>query len=140
MTAMRGTTQKLEDPGYDRLPSPYPDITETVGASIITVLPSLGRAFDEEGEMNLNPRQIDKPVPVRVLEVLAHSEIFRQAYYVADRSWVQDEDERFRPDYTLVLEDEGAVAAWTPIYNLLTQFSDGYDRFGERLVGRRHLF
>jgi len=128
-----------EGPGYDRLPSPYPDITENVGTSIITVFPNVRRAFDEESEMSLDPHRIDEPVPERALEVLAHSEIFRQAYFVADRDWVPEEDERFRPEYELVLEDEEAVAAWPPVYNTLTQFGEGYDRFVERLVGRRHL-
>ena len=128
-----------EGPGYDRLPSPYPDITEDVGTSIITVFPNVRRAFDAEMEVSLEPKRIDEPVPERALEVLAHSEIFKQAYYVADRDWVPEEDERFRPEYELVLEDEEAVAAWPPVYNTLTQFSDGYDRFVERLVGRRHL-
>ncbi|MFQ6672056.1 MAG: TIM barrel protein, partial [Candidatus Tectimicrobiota bacterium] len=128
-----------EGPGYDRLPSPYPDITEDVGTSIITVFPNVRRAFDAETEVSLKPKRIDEPVPERALEVLAHSEIFKQGYYVADQDWVPQEEERFRPDYVLALEDEEAVAAWPPVYNTLTQFSDGYDRFVERLVGRRQL-
>ena len=128
-----------EGPGYDRLPSPYPDITEDVGTGIITVFPNVRRAFDAEPRIELDPLRVEEPVPERALEVLAHSEIFRQAYYVADRSWVPEEDERLRPEYELVLEDEEAVAAWPPVYNTLTQFGEGYDRFVERLVGRRHL-
>jgi len=128
-----------EGPGYGRLPSPYPDITEAVGTSIITVFPNVRRAFDAEAEVSLEPKRIEEPVPERALEVLAHSEIFKQGYYVADRSWVPQEDERFRPDYELTLEDEEGTFAWPPIYNTLTEFSDGYDRFVERLAGRRHL-
>lgn len=125
--------------GYENLPSEFPDITEDLGTSIITVFPNVRRAFDELPEIKLDPLRVEEPVPEHVLEVLTHSEIFKQAYYVSDRSWVPMEDERFRPDYVLELEDEEAVAAWPPVYNTLTQFSDGYDRFVERLVGRRHL-
>jgi len=125
--------------GYENLPSAFPDITEDVGTSIITVFPNVRRAFDELPEIELDPLRVEEPVPEHVLDVLAHSEIFKQAYYVADRAWVPQEDERFRPEYELVLEDEEAVAAWPPVYNTLTQFSNGYDRFVERLVGRRHL-
>ena len=94
-------------------------------------------AFDQETALELQPTRVHDPVPPRVLEVLAHSEIFKQAYYVADRSWVAEEDQRFRPGNTLALEDEVAVAAWPPVYNTLKQFAEGYDRFVERLVSRR---
>ncbi len=123
--------------GYERLPSPYPDITENLGVSIITVFPNVRHAFDLESEMELNPGQVVEPVPQRVLDVLAHSEIFKQAYYVADTSWVEQEDERFRPSNPLTLEKEKAVVAWPPIYDTLTQFADGYDRFVQRLLSRR---
>ena len=124
-------------PGYDRLPSPYPDVTEDLGTSIITVFPHVRRAFDEEPEMDLHPDRVHEPVPAHVLDVLAHSEIFRQTYYVADRNWVEVEDERFHPDRILTLEDERGVAAWPPVQATLRQFSDGYDGFVERLMSRR---
>ena len=79
---------------------------------------------------------LDRCHPERVLEVLTHSEIFKQAYYVADSEWVAD-DYRFKPDYELVLEDEGKVFEYPPIYNTLTQFSEGYDRFVQRLLERK---
>lgn len=126
-----------DSPGYDRLPSAYPDVTEAVGTSIITVFPDVRYAFDQETEMVLEAHQIDEPVPDHVLEVLTHSEIFKQAYYVADAKWVKGEDERFRPNKVLTLEDEAAVAAWPPVYNTLKQFADSYDHLVQRLVSRR---
>ena len=126
-----------DGPGHDRLPSAYPDITEDVGTGILTVFPNIRYAFDKEPQVRLHPDRIGEPVPTRVLNVLAHSEIFRQAYYVADRNWVAEEDERFRPRNLLALEHEAAVAAWPPVYNTLKQFAEAYDRFVERLVSRR---
>ncbi|MEM4725100.1 MAG: transaldolase family protein [Candidatus Hadarchaeum sp.] len=126
-----------DSPGYDRLPSAYPDITETIGTSIITVFPDVRHAFDQEQDIVLQVDGVHEPVPERVLEVLCHSEIFKQAYYVADVNWVKNEDERFRPDKILTLEDEAAVAAWPPVYNTLKQFADSYDHFVQRLVSRR---
>lgn len=124
-------------PGHDRLPSAYPDITEDLGTSIITVFPHVRRAFDQEPEMDLHPDQVHEPVPSHVLDVLAHSDIFKQTYYVADRNWVEVEDERFRPVRILTLEDEREVAAWSPVHATLRQFCSGYDEFVERLLSRR---
>lgn len=126
-----------DSPGYDRLPSAYPDITETIGTSIITVFPDVRHAFDQEQDIVLQADGVHEPVPERVLEVLRHSEIFKQAYYVTDMNWVKNEDERFRPREVLTLEDEAAVAAWPPVYNTLKQFADSYDHFVQRLVSRR---
>ncbi|MGB9880598.1 MAG: transaldolase family protein, partial [Anaerolineae bacterium] len=126
-----------DSPGYDRLPSAYPDVTEAVGTSIITVFPDVRHAFDQEKEMVLQANRIDEPVPDHVLQVLTHSEIFKQAYYVSDAKWVEHEDERFRPNKVLTLEDEAEVAAWPPVYNTLKQFADSYDHFVQRLMSRR---
>jgi hypothetical protein len=123
-----------EGPGYDRLPSAYPDVTETIGTRIITVFPNVRHAFDNELQMDLHAVQVNAAVPPRVLQVLAHSEIFKQAYYVADKRWVQADDERLRPDKVLALEDEAAVAAWSPVHNTLREFAESYDRFVARLV------
>jgi len=127
-----------EGPGYERLPSAFPDITELVGTSIITVFPNVRHAFDALSQVELDPHRVEEPVPEHVLEVLTHSEIFKQAYYVADPEWVAD-DSRFKPDYELVLEDEERVFEYPPIYNTLTQFSEGYDRFVQRLLERKAL-
>jgi len=123
-----------DGPGYERLPSAYPDVTETIGTRIITVFPNVRHAFDNEPQMGLRPVQVNAAVPPRVLEVLVHSEIFKQAYYVADQRWVQADDERLRPDKVLALEDEAAVAAWIPVHNTLKEFAESYDRFVARLV------
>jgi transaldolase len=126
-----------EGPGYDRLPSAYPDVTETIGTRIITVFPNVRHAFDNEPQMDLRPVEVNAVVPPRVLEVLAHSEMFKQAYYVSDRGWAHADDERLRPDKVLALEDEAAVAAWTPVHNTLKEFAESYDRFVARLVSLR---
>ena len=132
--------------GYERLPSAYPDITECVGTSIITVFPNIRHAFDQEPDVPMNPDQIGEPVPERVLQVLAHSEIFKQAYYVADRNAGDKEDERFRPPSerdgvptarVLALEDAEAVAAWPPVASTLSEFAKSYDHFVQRLISLR---
>jgi len=127
-----------EGPGYGKLPSAFPDITEQVGTSIITVFPNVRRAFDALPQIALDPRRVEEPVPAHVLEVLTHSEIFKQGYYVADSEWVAD-DSRFKPEYELVLEDEEKVFEYPPVYNTLTQFSEGYDRFVQRVLERKEL-
>ena len=124
--------------GYENLPSSFPDITEQVGTSIITVFPNVRHAFDALPHIEPDPHQVEKPVPEHVLEVLTHSEIFKQAYYVADSEWVAD-DSRFKPQYELVLEDEEKVFKYPPVYNTLTQFSEGYDRFIQRILERKAL-
>ncbi len=121
-------------PGHDRLPTAYPDVSETVGTRIITIFPNVRHAMDQEAELDLHPTQIAAPVPESVLKVLAHSELFKQAYYVSDKYWVANEDERFRPTRVLTLEDEAAVAAWIPVHNTLKEFGESYDRFVARLV------
>ena len=126
-----------EGDGYEELPSPFPDITETIGAGVISVFPNIRHAFDGRDAMAFDPVRIEQTVPAHILRTLAHSEIFRQAYYVADRDWVPVEDERFRPDYELTLDDKAAVAEWAPIYNTLTGFQDAYDVFVERLLERK---
>jgi len=126
-----------EGDGYERLPSAFPDITEILGASILSVFPNVRRPFDRQGEIALDPMRVEVPVPDDVLDVLARSEIFRQAYYVADRDWVPQEDERFRPDYELTLDDEEAVAVWPPVGNTLGGFQNAYDTFVQRILERR---
>ena len=87
--------------------------------------------------MELRGASVDEPAPEAVLRVLSHSEIFRQAYYVVDRQWVEREDERFRPLTVLALEDVEAVAEWEPVRATLGQFGQSYDRFLGRLLSLR---
>lgn len=127
-----------EGSGYEQLPSTFPDVTEQVGTGIITVFPNVRHAFDALPQIELDPRRLEDPVPDHVLEVLTHSELFKQAYYVADPEWIAD-DSRFRPEYELVLEDEERVFEYPPVYNTLTQFADSYDEFVQRILERREL-
>ena len=85
------------------------------------------RAFDGEPACALHPRQVQQVVPGEILDVLSHSELFKQAYYVADRRWVADEDVRFCPEYALALRDEAGVLAWAPVQHTLGQFIEHYD-------------
>ena len=128
-----------EGDGYQNLPSAFPDITEVTGASIISVFPNIRRPFDAQPQVNLHPCQIEAPLPERIFETLSFSQIFRQAYYVADRDWVADEDGRFRPDRELSLEDEPCTAAWVPVHNTLAEFCTSYDRFVQRILERKQL-
>jgi hypothetical protein len=128
-----------EGDAYEGLPNPFPDMTEILGTSILSVFPNVRRAFDSQAEISFAPQQVEELVPQEALETLTHSEIFKQAYYVSDRDWVPDEDERFKPDYELTLEDEAATFAWPPVYNTLSGFSDSYDTFVERILVRKQL-
>ena len=125
-----------EGDGYQHLPSAYPDITESMGASIISVFPNIRRAFDTQTEVKLDPERIDTPIADGILEVLKYSEIFKQAYYVADQDWVAHEDIRLRPNYELTLADEPGTAAWAPVQNTLTEFCTSYDKFVQRILER----
>jgi transaldolase len=126
-----------EDDGYAGLPSAFPDVTEVVGAGIISVFPNIRRPFDAQAGLVLDPRRIESPVPAEILETLTHSEIFKQAYYVADRDWISQEDQRFRPDRELRLQDEANVAAWPPVHSTLSEFIRSYDSFVERIIQRK---
>ncbi len=65
--------------------------------------------------MKNRSHRIEAQVPEDMLDALTHSEIFKQTYYVADRNWVEEEDERFRPVRILTLEDEREVTAWMSV-------------------------
>ena len=128
-----------EGDGYEQLPSAFPDITEIVGVSLLSVFPNVRRAFDTRSNIELAPRRIEQPVPAEILARLTHSEIFKQAYYVADRQWLPADDSRFRPDHELTLADEAATAAWLPVHNTLTEFINSYDTFVQRIRERKNL-
>ena len=122
---------------YGDLPDAFPDITGILGAAILSVFPNVRHAFDRAPEILLNPYQIEAAVPQRILETLRNSEIFKQAYFVADRDWSPVENELVRPDYELTLEDEAKVLSWPPIYNTLTEFIKSYDALKQRLTERK---
>lgn len=121
---------------HEGLPSAFPDVTEVLGTSLISVFPNIRRAFDAVSEMALRPQQVNSIVPDKALDILTHSEIFKQAYYVANRDWVPEEDDRFQPMYELTLEDEDGTASWAPVHDTLTGFIDSYDKFVERILER----
>jgi len=87
--------------------------------------------------VELDPQRINRPVPDEILDILAHSELFRQAYYVGDRNWLPEGDERFRPSHELTLDDEQAVADWLPVRATLAEFCKVYDTFVQRILARR---
>jgi len=127
-----------EGKAYRGLPSPIPDISEVVGTGILTVFPNVRRAYDSLPAIAIGPQQIDASPPESMLPILAHSEIFRQAYYVNDPGW-GDDGKEMRPAHVLRLDDEAATADWLPVRNTLDEFCKAYDLFVERIEGRRSL-
>lgn len=123
---------------YRGLPSAIPDISEVVGTGILTVFPNVRRAFDSLPGLEIGPRQIEAAPPKAMLPILAHSEIFRQAYYLDVPGWGDDGGE-MRPERALALDDERATADWLPVRNTLNEFCKAYDQFVERIEGRRRL-
>ncbi len=124
---------------YKDLPSPIPDISESIGAGILTVFPNVRSAFDSLTSLGLDPHRIEAPVPPGILEILGQSEIFRQAYYLDDPAWDEDGTTTPRPQQVLSLADQAGTAAWTPVHNTLTEFCKAYDVFVARIEGRRRL-
>lgn len=122
--------------GYEALPTPVPDISEVIGTGIITIFPNVRHAFDALPPMQLDPRQVETSLADRVLEVLRHSEVFKQAYFVGNPDWLEEEDGRFRPDRILRLEDEAAVVEWLPVKNTIAEFCTSYDAFLKRIESR----
>lgn len=126
-----------EGPHHQGLPHPFMDLTEVVGVSLITVFPKIRRPFDALPDPGFDGYRADKPIPAEALETLAHSEVFKQGYYVADREWLPDEDERFRPERLLTIDDEAGVVAWPPAKSTLAEFIRAYDSFVERIRERK---
>jgi len=124
---------------YRDLPSAFPDITEITGAALLSVFPNVRFAFDQQTDIELNPLQIESPVPKHVLNTLAYSEIFKQAYYVPDQAQFAPEDERFKPDKVLILEDEDGVFNWPPVHNTLVEFMNSYNSLAQRLDDRKRV-
>lgn len=118
---------------YSGLPSAFPDITEVLGTGIVTIFPNIRRAFDSASGISLDPGRIGEPVPDGILEVLRHSEIFKQAHWVADSS----NDLLLRPARPLDLEDAGATAGWPPVRDTLAEFIQAYDIFVARIMVRK---
>jgi transaldolase len=114
---------------YAGLPGAFPDITEVTGAALLSVFPNVRHAF-EHADAELRPVQIEAAPPQGILEALAHSEIFKQAYYLPG-------DERLKPDRALSLEDEDAVFNWSPVHSTLVEFMNSYNALVQRLAKRK---
>jgi transaldolase len=116
---------------YQGLPGAFPDITEITGARLLSVFPNVRYAYDHAASGDILPCQIEAVLPDDVMDVLAHSEIFRQAYYLPG------DDAPFRPAHELTLQDEQATFTWLPVLNTLTEFIKSYNTLVGRITERK---
>lgn len=116
---------------YGQLPDPCPDVIDCMGTTVITIFPNIRHALDVTPNLPFDGQAIDVPVPEAAMNVLGHSEIFKQSY------WLPGDDVRFRPAQVLTLEDEASTAAWTPVAATLNEFCNAYDKFVARIAERR---
>jgi len=93
----------------------FPDITELIGAPIITVFPNIRNQFDST-TCNIDPHAIKKPVDENIIKILSKSEIFKQAYYLPG------DPEYLKPKSVLSLDNTEAVINWIPIKATLDAF------------------
>ncbi len=117
--------------GYEGLPNPCPDVIDDMGTTVITIFPNIRHALDAAPGLPFDGRAIAAPVPAAALQVLEHSEIFRQSYFLPG------DGARFRPAQVVTLEDEAANAAWPPVAATLKEFCGAYDKFVARIAARR---
>jgi hypothetical protein len=85
----------------------------------------------------LDGNRIEAPVPGEVFDVLRHSEIFKQAYWLGRQADGEPDPVDLRPAHPLSLEDRTATAGWTPVANTLDEFCKAYDSFVDRIQARR---
>lgn len=124
--------------GYENLPGPFPDITECLGAGIISVFPNIRGPYDRANNASLSPDAMARPIPAHALRVLAHSEIFRQAWRAPGEDLTGPLERLVAPpDHPIALENEDAVARWTPVRETLSQFRAAYDAFVESIRALR---
>jgi transaldolase len=116
---------------YQSLPSAFPDITEITGARLLSVFPNVRYAYDHAAPVDIQPCKIEAPIPAGVMGILAHSEIFKQAYYLPG------DDARMQPAHELTLQDEQGTYAWAPVYNTLTEFMRSYNTLMQRITERK---
>jgi transaldolase len=109
-----------------------PDLDEIWGSPAITIFPNVRRAYDAVGR-EFSPETVRNETPREAMEVLAQSELFRQAW------WTPGEDEKLRPKAPLSLEaaDAARVVAWQPIADTLSQFIAAW---GETRAKAEQLF
>ncbi len=93
----------------------FPDITELMGAPIVTVFPNIRNQFDSNPH-DIDPMSIQNPVDVSILKSLCKSEIFKQAYYLPGDS------EEFKPELVLSLDKTEEVQNWIPVKGTLGAF------------------
>jgi hypothetical protein len=110
-----------------------PDITELVGAPIITVFPNIRRSFDSK-EREINPKSIEKPLVSVTFEKLLKSELFKQAYYT------HSDDSRVKPSSPISLENEQEVLNYPSVKNTLGQFSEYRIKTGKLVRQRINVF
>jgi hypothetical protein len=69
---------------------------------------------------------------------LAHSELFKQAYWLGPLAAAGEADPpELRPAHPLALASRSATSAWTPVANTLNEFCKAYDSFVDRIQARR---
>ncbi len=119
---------------YQALPSAFPDITEITGAKLLSVFPNVRYAYDHAAPVNIHPDQIEAPLPAGIMDILAHSEIFKQAYFMPG------DDRSLQPAQELALDDEQGTFSWPPVYNTLTEFIKSYNTLMQHISERKvHL-
>jgi hypothetical protein len=108
-----------------------PDISELWGIPVITIFPNVRRAYDAH-ERHLDPDTVSSATPEVDVEVMAKSEIFRQAW------WTPEDGNSARPDRPLTLEKKDAdpVADWAPVRETLTQFIGMYKEMSAMVKDR----
>ena len=107
----------------------FPDITELLGVSIITVFPNIRHQFDSSPR-SLNPMAVENPVDKSILKSLCQSEIFKQAYYLPG------DLEVFKPQFVLSLDKTDQVQSWTPVKATLDGFTHAHEMTKEKLQER----
>jgi hypothetical protein len=116
---------------YEGLPdTPCPDLSEALGTGVITVFPNIRSRLDALPSLVLHPRSVIAPAPARVMEVLSHSELFKQAH------WMPGDGALYRPSRPISLQEPEGLHEWPPFRNTLQEFVDGYGRFLKRVGGR----
>jgi hypothetical protein len=126
---------------YAGLPSPIPDITETIGTGILTVFPNVRRAFDRLPKVALDGDRINASVPNEIFDVLRRSEVFKQAYWLGPLAVSGESDPaELRPLTPLSLENRAGTAGWAPVANTLNEFCKAYDSFVDSILARRSRY
>ena len=108
-----------------------PDIDALWGVPLITIFPNIRRRYDAMPRAVRGADFESDPSGFRA-DALGESEIFRQAW------WLSTDGNFLRPKRPLSLaaEDSDAVAAWPPVAETLSQFTERSLRLGELVRAR----